>query len=107
MLWRFYDDHYPRRMVGKDAPDAHEHRELTRYAAFLDTDLEYEWPKANFIRIGGLGILPVLTLGLLWPLDWWIKRQNRRFEEGLRRSGDLEVWPFIKRADFADGARGD
>jgi len=104
MLWAYYDDHYPRRMVGKDAASPEERDALTRYAAFLDTDLTYEWPQSDFYRIGGLGVLTVLSLGLLWPLDRWIKLRNARFEAKLRETGDFNVWPFIRQTDY-DAAR--
>lgn len=100
MLWCFYDDHYPRRMTGRDAPTPEELEALTRYATFLTTELPYEWPQSSFYRIAGLGCLTWLSLGLLWPLDRWIKRRNARFEAELRASGDFDVWPFIRRADY-------
>jgi hypothetical protein len=104
MVWAFYDDHYPRRMIGRNAATPDEHEALTRYAAFLDSDLPYEWPRPNFYRIGGLGPLKWITLGLLWPLDWWIRRRNSRLEAELRAVGDFDVWPFLRREDF-DNAR--
>ena len=100
MLWRFYDDHRPRRMVGRKAPSSGEQEALTRYAAFLDSDLPYEWPQSRFDRIGGLGLLNVLSLGLLLPLDWWIKHRDGRFQAALDKSGDFSVWPFLRRSDY-------
>lgn len=100
MLWHFYDDHRPRRMVGKTAASSAEREALTRYAAFLDSDLPYEWPQSRFERIGGLGLLNILGLGLLLPLDWWIKRRNARFQVALDKSGDFSVWPFLRRSDY-------
>ena len=99
MVWAFYDDHFPRRMSGKQTATHEEYDALTRYAAFLDTQLPYEWPQSSFYRIGGLGILTILSLGLLWPVDRWIKRRNAQFEAELRAAGDFDVWPFIKRED--------
>jgi hypothetical protein len=98
-VWAFYDDHYPRRMIGREAASPEERELLTRYAAFLDSPLPYEWSKSNFYGLGGCGVLVILSLGLLWPVDWWIKRRNGRAEAGLRQEGDLDVWPFIRRTD--------
>jgi len=98
-IWAFYDDHYPRRMIGREAATPEEHELLTRYAAFLDSPLPYEWSKSNFYGLGGCGCLVFVSLGLLWPVDWWIKRRNAREEAALRPEGDLNVWPFIRSAD--------
>ena len=99
-VWAFYDDHRPRRMIGGEAASPEERELLTRYAAFLDSPLPYEWSKSNFYGLGGCGVLVILSLGLLWPVDWWIKQRNARTEARLRQEGDLDAWPFIRRADF-------
>jgi len=98
-VWGFYDDHRPRRMVGREAASPEERELLTRYAAFLDSPLPYEWSKSNFYGLGGCGVLVILSLGLLWPVDWWIKQRNARTEAQLRQEGDLGVWPFTRRED--------
>jgi hypothetical protein len=98
-VWAFYDDHRPRSMIGKEAGSPQERELLTRYAAFLDSSLPYEWSRSDFYGIGGCGPLVVLSLGLLWPVDLWIKRRNARTEAELRQEGDFDVWPFIRRTD--------
>ena len=98
-VWAFYDDHRPRRMVGREAASTEERELLTRYAAFLNSPLPYEWSKSNFYGLGGCGIMVILSLGLLWPVDWWIKRRNAREEFQLLLEGDLDVWPFIRRSE--------
>lgn len=104
MIWLFCDDHRPRRMIGKEAALPEEAELLERYACFLDTDLAYEWPEDNFIRISGLGPLVFLSLGLLWPVHHWIRSRNRKFDERMAAHGDLKVWPFSKPQDW-DGER--
>jgi len=98
-VWAFYDDHRPRRMIGKGAASPEERELLTRYAAFLSSPLPYEWSKSSFHGLGGCGPMVFLTLGLLWPVDWWIKRRNADEEAALPQEGELDVWPFIRRAD--------
>jgi hypothetical protein len=98
-VWGLYDDHRPRRMTGRHAASPEEREALTRFAAFLDSPLPYEWSKSNFYGLGGCGILVILSFGLLWPVDWWIKRRNAHNEAELRQEGDFEFWPFIRRAD--------
>jgi len=100
VVWSFYDDHRPRRMIGRDAASPKEREDLTRYAAFLESQLPYDWSKSNFYGLGGCGVLVILSFGLLWPVDWWIKRGNARIEAELRQEGDLDVWPFTSRADY-------
>ena len=104
MIWLFYDDHRPRRMIGKQAALLEEAELLERYASFLDSDLAYDWPEDNFSRIAGLGPLVFLSLGLLWPFDYWIKSRNRKFDERMAAHGDFGVWPFSKPQDW-DGKR--
>src|SRR5215204_105593 len=62
-VWGLYDDHRPRRMVGRDAATPEEAEALTRFAGFLDSPLPYEWSKSNFYGLGGCGILVILSLG--------------------------------------------
>ncbi len=99
-VWGLYDDHWPRRMTGRDAASPEEREALTRFASFLDSPLQYEWSKSNFYGLGGCGALVFLSSGLLWPVDWWIKRRNARTEATLRSEGDFDVWPFLRRSDF-------
>jgi hypothetical protein len=105
MVWLFYDDHRPRRMVGKEAASAEERELLTRYAAFLDSDIAYDWPESNFIRLAGLGALVPLSLGLLRPLDRWVKDRNARFDARMEAHGDLAVWPFTHSSQWGGSAQ--
>jgi len=105
-VWHFYDDFRGRRMAGKDAPTPEEWELLTRYAAFLDTDLPYEWPAVNLLRTGGLHpLLVTLSLGLLQPYQRWVERRNARFETKMRSFGEFDIWPFIRQADYVINER--
>lgn len=101
MMWRTYDDGRTHKLKGPRTPTPELQSVLTRFAAFLDGDLPYEWPKTNFISIGGLGLLVPLSLGVLWPVDRWIKYRNARSDAKLAAVGDLEAWPFIRKSDYA------
>lgn len=96
MVWLFYDDHRPRQMVGKEAASSEERGLLVRYAAFLDSEFEYDWPVSNFMGLSGLGPLVPLSLGLLAPLDRWIKARNARMDAEMDAHGDMSVWPFTR-----------
>jgi hypothetical protein len=100
MLWLHYDDHKPRRMVGKDAASSEELLLFARYQAYLESDVPYEWPADNFIRIEGLGALVPLSLGLLRPIDQMIKSKNAKIDEAMEAHGDLSVWPFTHRTQW-------
>lgn len=100
MLWLHYDDHKPRRMVGKDAATCEEISLFSRYEAYLRTDLPYEWPEDNFIRIEGLGALVPLSLGLLSPIDRLIKSRNGKVDAAMDAHGDLSVWPFTSKTEW-------
>ena len=102
MVWLHYDDLRPRRLIGRDAASPEEAALLRRYAAFLDTDLPYDWPASDSMRISGLGSLVPFSLGLLKPLDRRIKARNEEFEAAMDAHGDMTVWPFTRREDWAD-----
>ncbi|MDG2520582.1 hypothetical protein P7B02_03425 [Caulobacter segnis] len=100
MIWGLYDDRREHALVGEDGVDANRRSDLARYAAFLDTDLPYSWSRDNFVGIAGLGVLVPLSLGLLWPLDHWIKARIRRADDRFAAEGEVAAWPFMNAADF-------
>lgn len=100
MLWLHYDDHKPRRAVGKDAASSEELTLFNRYRAYLQSDLPYEWPEDDFIRIEGLGMLVPLSFGLLRPIDRLIKSRNAKVDAAMEAHGDLSVWPFTSRSQW-------
>jgi hypothetical protein len=104
MIWLFYDDHTPRRMVGRDAASADERTLLTRYAAFLNSECEYDWPESDFMRLSGLGVLVPLSLWLLAPVDRLIKARNARIDDAMEAHGDLTLWPFRDRYQWSGPA---
>jgi hypothetical protein len=70
---------------------------LERCALFLDSNLEYEWPRDRFYTGGKAPRLAfVLTLGLYLPFYIWLRR--RYLEQEAAR--DSTVWPFIRRSDY-------
>ena len=56
MIWRFYSDGHEHTLAEEGHLLTAEGREIfDRCVLFLRTGLEYQWPKDNFIGIGGLG----------------------------------------------------
>ena len=73
--------------------------ELNRYAAFLDTDLSYEWSKDRFDTIDWMGIADRLTGGLIPALSKRVRSRSERTSS----EGDVSVWPFTRAADVPEG----
>jgi len=90
--WLLYDDVRTNDLI---APSKKDRSEVGRWALFLKTDLEYEWPSLPlWARV--LGFIPsILTFGLFWrPYRIWFERR-----------GDWRVWPFLRDADFKTAKR--
>lgn len=100
MAWSHYDDLHNHRLVGKHALNEEGRELFRRCEIFLLSDLEYGYPKKEFSKLGSTPFVTVITLGLAWLLH---RRRKRHDEELLREHeaiGDMEVWPFLTRADY-------
>ena len=89
-LWGYYDYMYTHKAEGKHQLLGEDRKLFERCALFLRTDLEYEWPPHDWISFKYL----------LWRLlrrRTWIEQ---KFDE-FKSHGDFEVWPFIRREDYA------
>jgi hypothetical protein len=88
--WFLYSDLRQYRLTGKYRLPKEARREVARWIVFLKTDLEYEWPKLG--RFGSLLLLVgnLFSIGLLSVV-------YRRY---IRRFGDWDVWPFLRRAHY-------
>lgn len=92
MVWRFYDDNRTHNL-GNPHPETVV--ELTRYAAFLDTELPYEWSLDRFDTIDWRGLANCLTLGVIPALSNRVESQY----QAILGEGDVAVWPFTRAAD--------
>lgn len=92
MLWRFYDDH---RVHTLSNPHPETVAELTRYAAFLDTDLPYEWSLDRFDTFDWWGLANRVTLRMIPALCRKVESQQR----AISGEGDATVWPFTRARD--------
>jgi hypothetical protein len=88
--WCLYSDLQEYRLKGRHKLDEQTKKNVARWVVFLKTDLPYEWPvptpRESLLRF----FANLLTLGMA----------NRRHIAELKRQGDAEVWPFIRRCDF-------
>lgn len=90
--WFLYHDLMRYRLKGKDRLSPAVRREAARWILFLKTDLPYEWPVERRGLVGSLVwiVVNLLTVGL------FARRAQRRFAD----SGDITVWPFVRRSDY-------
>jgi len=89
-LWSGYSDVSEHTMTGKHALNDEGRALAERCILFLRSDLEFQWPPPKFrLRYG---ILRLLGLG----------RMVKRWEEEDMSMGDVEVWPFLKEAEYED-----
>ena len=89
-LWPHYSDNYSHKAEGKHQLSPEANDLFVRCAAFLRTELEYEWPAFKWISFEYL----------FWRALGCGKRLERKFDE-FQSHGDFEVWPFIRREDYA------
>jgi hypothetical protein len=88
--WFLYGDLREYRFVGRDRLSNEHRREVARWIVFLQSDLEYEWPRMSTVTSALLFIANLCTLG--WA--------GRVIAARFRRHGNLEVWPFIRRSQY-------
>jgi len=88
--WMLYDDTHEYKLSGEYRLSKRAKREVARWILFLKSDLEYEWPPIRGIYGFPYYLLIILTFGLILP---FVKRY-------LRKAGDEEVWPFLRRTDY-------
>jgi hypothetical protein len=128
--WRLYSsDTFPHRLTGPYAVSEETRQTANRAIMFLQTEREYEWPRnvqdvTSYLGLWGPGfyllfgiILMVSALGqggsaglfmgglgllAILPTFHWLATSRKRTEDLQRfyESGDVEVWPFLRQADF-------
>ena len=88
--WLLYSDLEEYSLSGFHQLDEKTKSVVARWVLFLRTDLPYEWPVSNI----GQGLLRfianILTLGAA----------NKSYESKYQACGDIEVWPFLRQADY-------
>src|SRR5579875_3551490 len=88
-IWFHYSDTHTHKLVGKHALSPEARNLFERCTAFLQSDLEYEWPDCDWIA---LRRILLRLLGKAHAIE-------RRFEE-FKAAGDFDVWPFLRRSDW-------
>ncbi len=89
-LWFCYSDVSEHTLTGKYALNDEGRALVNRCVLFLRSDLEFQWPPPKFrLRYG---FLRLIGLG----------RVVKRWEEEDMGVGDIEVWPFLRKADYEE-----
>jgi len=86
--WFCYSDTSEHTLTGKHALNDERRAILARCLMFLRSDLEFQWPPPKFRP--WYGILRLLGLG----------RTLKRREQEEMSIGDVDVWPFLKKAQY-------
>jgi hypothetical protein len=87
--WFLYSDLSTHRLKGSHALSKDDRRMVGRFVLFLQSGLEYEWPRhpcRGFTRL----LAGILSFGKL----------PKYFDRKWKSTGDFEVYPFIRRSDF-------
>jgi hypothetical protein len=92
-IWLSYSDLKEHTLTGKHALTDAGRAVFERCILFLQSDLEFQWPPPK-IRLR-YAVLRLLGFG--WLL--------RRWEAEEMSIGDVEVWPFLKRAQYEELCR--
>jgi hypothetical protein len=92
-VWFFYSDLKTHTLTGKHALNEERRAFLERCILFLKSDFDFQWPRQKFRT--WYGILRVLGLG----------RIVKRREEQEMSIGDVEVWPFLKKAEYEEATK--
>jgi len=93
-VWGYWDDRHTHKLMGKHELDPEARELFERCIAFLNSDLEYEWPT---IEWWSFSRAILRKIGLRKRAD---EKADRYIEE-MRGLGKWELWPFIREEDLA------
>ncbi len=91
--WHLYSDLREHTLGGSDAVPKSNKRIIARFILFLQTDLEYQWPRHPFE-----GLLGAIARGFSYLISF--SRISHRVDNEWKAAGDFDVWPFISRKDY-------
>lgn len=84
------------RLIGRHSIQPSERREVLRWILFLDSDLEYRWPRMSLPGLSPLRrARPIVMRWLNGPNAISYERATE-----FLASGDFNAWPFISRLDY-------
>ncbi|HEY3415884.1 MAG TPA: hypothetical protein VGM23_03275 [Armatimonadota bacterium] len=100
---------------------------LDRFALFLDTDREYEWPPYGFLNTWGvlpvyLSLVGLMLADSLFDLSTLLffvgfaivilyavilQLVTRPLRKRFAATGDIDVWPFLRQTDYEEAKDGE
>lgn len=104
LCWGLYDDTRQHKLVKSDELTKDALKIIARCILFLHSDREYEWPYLSFhstlfkFSLKDL-ILTILTLGQHYRIK---KEEDILSFNEWQKSGDYDVWPFFRKADYQE-----
>lgn len=92
-VWGYWDDGDTGRRVPQGQQQGEARAVFERCMAFLDSNLEYEWPPVRWFKV---------SMALLRACGFrsMAERKARESLNQIRSHGNLEVWPFIRKEDY-------
>lgn len=92
-LWFHWSDRTTHLLVGNHAPNDATRALAERCRAFMNSDLEYEWPR--HVNAAPFSLVVLRALGLRSAVE----RREHEAEARIRGLGDFDVWPFLRAQD--------
>lgn len=100
-LWTYYSDLYTHTLTNSHALDDEGKRLFERCATFMESNTAYKWPRIRRTPIPKIRLpLLILSLGLLLPINLFIKGFNKREDQKIKGSGDITAWPFLSHEEY-------
>ena len=93
--WLLYGDLHEHKLTGSDAVSKSDRRVVARFILFLQSDLEYEWPRHPYD-----GVVGVVARVLSYVLSFGAI--PRHVDKRWKAAGDFDVWPFLRREEYED-----
>jgi hypothetical protein len=93
--WLLYSDFEEYHLSNIHRLDEKTKSDVARWILFLKTDLPYEWPVTNIKQGLLLFIGNIFTLGAA----------HKSYASKYQALGDIEVWPFLRRTDYASALK--
>ena len=92
-LWFYWDGRKTHSLTGEHILNDEIRAVFTRCRAFLQSDMEYEWPSMSRAPI-------MLILLRLFGSRKAVEKREQEEMERIRSFGDFEVWPFARLQDL-------
>lgn len=94
-MWHLYDDLTRHRLTGSWTLSPSQEEAIGRCRLFLDSNIDYGWPKHRFTHPLLRVAIGFFTLGLV----------PRYLDKKRKAAGAWDAWPFVSEAELSDARR--